>query len=811
MKPLLHQSSRWHFVAACCLSVALWTLSASAAAASLSSTPPPTQYAQAIGLSDHYASLVDRQPTAPVWIDAGHFLYRRGVARADQAPAIEYRLVDAASGRNTLAFDHARLAAALTQAGAQAIDATHLQLEQPTLQQQRLGFQLAKRGWQCDLARYRCARVPERDVQAESMDMRLPLKQGERQARLSPDGRWRAWVEQANLVIAPVGGGARSVLSRDGSADDYYALDSVVWSPDSQHLAAYRVKAPPPRMVYYIESAPADQLQPKVHQQVYPKPGDALPVMQPVLFDIATRAAHPVAMTLLPNAFSLSEMVWWKDSRGLTFEYNARGHQLYRVIEVDARTAAARTLIEETSPTFIEYSELSGTQEDGGKHARRDLADGAQILWASERDGWEHVYLYDGHSGAVIRQVTRGDWVVRKLDYLDEAAGQLYFTASGMQPGEDPYYRHAYRIGLDGSGLTALTPAAADHQVSYSPDGKWYLDLYSRVDLGPVLELRRSADGGLARTVERTDLRRLQAAGWQPPLPFHTTGRDGRTEIWGVIQRPQHLDPQQRYRVIEDIYAGPQGSFVPKTFSTRTPALTALGFAVAQIDGMGTNNRSRAFHEVAWRNLKDAGLPDRIAWHKAVAAQYPWYAIDGGVGVYGTSAGGQNALGALLFHPEFYVAGVANSGCHDNRMDKIWWNEQWMGWPVGPWYAESSNVENAARLQGHLLLVTGDMDMNVDPASTLQVADRLIKAGKDFDLLVVPGGDHGAGGDYGKRRLLDSSCAGCSSRQRRTGTTPRQRHRRRRRDSPGSGLPADRLTALHRRRALNECGRGSAR
>ncbi|WP_258079072.1 DPP IV N-terminal domain-containing protein, partial [Xanthomonas arboricola] len=461
MKALLHHThtSRQRSVAAWCLSIALWTLSASAAAASAASvattplpTPTPAQYAQAIGLADHYASLVDRQPTAPVWIDAGHFLYRRGVARADQAPAIEYRLVDAASGRNTLAFDHARLAAALTQAGAQAIDATQLQLEELTLDRQRLGFQLAKLGWQCDLARYRCAHVPERDVQAESMDMRLPLKQGKRQAKLSPDGRWRAWVEQANLVIAPVDGGERSVLSRDGSADDYYALDSVVWSPDSQHLAAYRVKAPPPRMVYYIESAPADQLQPKLHQQVYPKPGDALPVMQPVLFDIATRAAHPVAMTLLPNAFSLSEMVWWKDSRGLTFEYNARGHQLYRVIEVDARTADARTLIEEISPTFIEYSELSGTNEDGGKHARRDLADGAQILWASERDGWEHVYLYDGHSGAVIRQVTQGDWVVRKLDYIDEAAGQLYFTASGMQPGEDPYYRHAYRIGLDGTG-----------------------------------------------------------------------------------------------------------------------------------------------------------------------------------------------------------------------------------------------------------------------------------------------------------------------------------------------------------------------
>ncbi|RBH76351.1 S9 family peptidase, partial [Xanthomonas oryzae pv. oryzae] len=462
-------------IAAWCLSLALMPL-LSATAAPLAA-PTPAQYAQAMGLSDHYASLVDRQPTAPVWVDAGHFLYRREVARSNQLPAIEYRLVEAASGRNTLAFDHARLAAALTQAGAKAVDAGRLQLEKPVLKQQRLSFQLAKLGWQCDLLRDRCAQLPERDVPAESMDMRLPLKQGERQATVSPDGRWRAWVEQANLIIAPVGSNERSVLSHDGSAEDYYALDSVVWSPDSQHLAAYRVKAPPPRMVYYIESAPADQVQPKLHQQVYPKPGDALPVMQPVLFDVATHAAYPVAMTLLPNAFTLSEMVWWKDNRGLTFEYNARGHQLYRVIEVDARTAAARTLIEETSPTFIEYSELSGVHENGGKHARQDLDDGAQIVWASERDGWEHLYLYDGRSGEVIRQITRGDWVVRKLDRIDEAAGQVYFTASGMQPGEDPYDRHAYRIGLDGSGLTALTPVAADHEVRYSPDGKWMLDL----------------------------------------------------------------------------------------------------------------------------------------------------------------------------------------------------------------------------------------------------------------------------------------------------------------------------------------------
>jgi len=302
--------------------------------------------------------------------------------------------------------------------------------------------------------------------------------------------------------------------------------------------------------------------------------------------------------------------------------------------------------------------------------------------------------------------------------------------------------------------LKALTPAPADHTLSYSPDGRYFVDLWSRVDQAPVMELRNAADGNLLMEVDRADDRALRAAGWRAPEPFHAPGRDGKTEIWGVIHRPANFDATRKYPVIENIYAGPQGAFVPKSFTLRSEALTELGFVVVQIDGMGTNNRSRAFHDVAWRNLKDGGFADRILWHKAVAARYPWYDI-ARVGIFGTSAGGQNALAALLFHPEFYKAGVANCGSHDNRMDKIWWNEQWMGWPVGSWYGENSNVDNAWRLQGSLLLVVGEMDKNVDPATTLQVADRLIKAGKDFDLLFVPGGGHGAGGKYGERKLMD--------------------------------------------------------
>jgi dipeptidyl aminopeptidase/acylaminoacyl peptidase len=183
-------------------------------------------------------------------------------------------------------------------------------------------------------------------------------------------------------------------------------------------------------------------------------------------------------------------------------------------------------------------------------------------------------------------------------------------------------------------------------------------------------------------------------------------------------------------------------------------SVAELGFIVVQIDGMGTSNRSKAFHDVCWKNLQDAGFPDRILWHKAVAAKYPYYDISR-VGIYGMSAGGQSALGALLFHPEFYKVAVAASGCHDNRMDKIWWNEQWMGWPLGPEYVAASNVENASRLKGKLLLTVGELDDNVDPASTYQVINALIKAGKTFDFLLVPGMRHSPGGPYGERKHYD--------------------------------------------------------
>jgi dipeptidyl aminopeptidase/acylaminoacyl peptidase len=374
----------------------------------------------------------------------------------------------------------------------------------------------------------------------------------------------------------------------------------------------------------------------------------------------------------------------------------------------------------------------------------------------SERDGWNHLYLYDGVTGAVRQQITKGEWPVRSVVDVDEQQRQIWFSASGMTPGRDPYFVHFYRINFDGTGLTALTTADAHHAISLSPDKAYFVDTYSRVDQPPVSELRRATDGSVVLALEKADSGELVKAGWKAPETFVAKGRDGKTDIYGVIYRPANFDPARKYPVIENIYAGPHGAFVPKAFGAynQMQAQADVGFMVVQIDGMGTNFRSKAFHDVAWQNLKDAGFPDRILWHKAVAAKYAYYDISR-VGIYGTSAGGQSSLGGLLFHPDFYKVAVSSVGCHDNRMDKIWWNEQWMGWPIGPHYAESSNVDNAHRLQGKVLLVVGELDQNVDPSSTMQVVNQLIKHNKDFDLLVIPGAGHGSGGAYGEHKRYD--------------------------------------------------------
>ncbi|MEQ9864025.1 S9 family peptidase [Pectobacterium aroidearum] len=736
----------------------LIVLLASVALPGVASEPPDLNredYRRVRELGQYYRTLVDHYPGRMIWQSDGQsFVYRRSVvATADRPSGYEFMRVEVASQTQRPAFDHERLAQALNPLLTKPVTATTLPFEQVDYNEQAklLFIPQGARLLGCDIHLYQCRVVSDLSQSAEQKQ-EVPAYQ----SRISPDGKWEAIVDNHNLVLIGKQDGKRTTITQDGTAENEYEIERLSWSPDSARLVLFRTQRGEKRYVHYIESSPTDQLQPKHRQIAYPKPGDVLDRPQPVVIEVASRRITAIDPALFPNPYSLSYPVWQKGGRVFTFEYNQRGHQVYRVIEVDSETGRARTLINETADTFIDYMPLTGVLTGSGKYYRHDLANGTEIVWASERSGWQHLYLYDAVTGAVKNPITQGDWVVRAVNWVDEKNRVIYFSASGINQGEDPYYTHGYKIGFDGSDLTALTPEPANHTLNFSPNGDYYIDTYSRYDLPPITTLYRTADNQAVMRVNTTDISRLRAAGWRPPVPFMAPGRDGKTEIWGLIYPPRNVNEGEKYPVVEGIYAGPHGSFVPKDFSFWPEPLAELGFAVAKIDGMGTNNRSRAFHDMAWRNLKDAGFPDRVLWHQAVARQYPWYDIARGVGITGVSAGGQSAMAALLFHPEFYTVAVADSGSHDNRMDKIWWNEQWMGWPIGKEYTESSNAENAWRLQGKLLLMVGELDENVDPSTTMQVVDRLIKANKDFDLFYMPGGGHGVSGSaYGQRLMWD--------------------------------------------------------
>lgn len=713
-------------------------------------------FTRALGKNAVYRKAAGMIPGNAQWIEESSTLWFEETDGTQH----RYILYDAHTQQRSR-LDTAKIATAISKGLPKPVAADHLALPELHFEAKAAGFTFnAQRGeWRCSLPDYQCALTAH--TSEEDYWSKPPGFEGNdaEHAIVSPDGKWEATIQNFNVFLHQTGSSSPALpLSTDGREGDYYQKSSLLWSPDSRHLLARRVLQGMRREVHYLESSPTSQLQPIASERFYAKPGDVLDREHPVLFDPVSRREQAIATDLFPNPYELTDFAWRKDSSAFTFNYNQRGHQRFSILSVDAQTGAVRVLIDETSRTFIEYTELNPEQFGTGKFYRHDMADGKEILWLSERDGWAHLYLYDGRTGKLENQVTHGDWVVRGVDRVDEAKRQIYFEASGLDskldPKLDPYFVQGYRINFDGNGMIAMTDAPANHQISYSADGEYYVDRWSRVDLAPQMDLKRVSDRTTVATLAKSDLSALMAAGWKAPEVFVAKGRDGKTDIWGLIYKPANFDPTKHYPVVEDIYAGPQGSFVPKSFTPRSMPLTELGFIVVQIDGMGTNNRSKAFHDVIWKNLKDGGFEDRILWHKAAARKFPWYDATR-VGIYGTSAGGQNALGALLFHPEFYKAAVANSGSHDNRMDKIWWNEQWMGWPIGPEYAASSNVDNAYRLQGRLLLVMGELDTNVDPSSTMQVVNALIKADKDFELLDVPGGGHGAGGEYGQRRLLD--------------------------------------------------------
>jgi dipeptidyl aminopeptidase/acylaminoacyl peptidase len=721
-------------------------LATSISTITLSGQVTDSDYKRADDLDSLVADKVYYGSVRPFWIgNTGSFLYE------NNTPAgIDYIILNTKNLKKQQAFDQKKFSEAFEAVTGTKAEPGKLPIRNILFSEKfgSFAFVWNNYNWICNLKDYRIVRrdrVTERGRLAGwDWGFRDELTNAPME---SPDKKWTAFIKNYNVFIRSAYDNKEYQLSYDGGLGNYYS-SYFRWSDNSRKLMSYRVIPAEKHMIYYIESSPEDQLQPKHYSYEYQKPGDVVPQKYPQLFDIESKKHIKVDDAMIPNQYTVNNIHWSKDNTYFTFEYNKRGHQVYQIIKVDATTGDDKVIINETSPTFIDYS---------GKNYSYNLDETNEIIWASERDGWYHLYLYDSGTGLVKNQITKGSWVIRDVTFVDEKNRQITFQASGKEPG-DPYFIHYYRINFDGSGLIRLTEGEGTHEATFSPDRSLFVDTWSRVDYPPVSVLRKSVDGTKIMDVEKSDIAKLLETGIRLPEVFTAKGRDGITDIWGIIIKPSKFDPSKKYPVIEYIYAGPHSSFVPKSFMPllgEMHQLAELGFIVVQIDGMGTSNRSKAFHDVCWKNIKDAGFPDRIPWIKAAAQKFPFMDIER-VGIYGGSAGGQNAAGAVLFHPEFYKVAVAACGCHDNRMDKMWWNEQWMGWPVGEEYAQSSNVVNAWRLKGRLLLINGEMDNNVDPASTEQMVNALIKANKDFEYVFVPGAKHiSNGGVYGSRKRRD--------------------------------------------------------
>lgn len=702
-------------------------------------------YNRAYGLAKKYNyGRVENARISPHWVSGNKFWYVN-----EAGGKREYTLVDAESLKSAPLFNHKALAMALSSNTGSEVNPDDINVEylRGNAACDSLWFNFAGKQW-LYAAKGKGKLVDHGAVPAPDPQPHWMVVDEEKDAApvVSPDGSRTAFVRDNNVWVRDNASHKESQLTTDGTLGNYYS-SWIQWSPDGRMIAMNKIRPAEKRYVYYVESSPAQGSQPVLHKQEYAKPGDELRFKLPVIIDVESGKSLVPSTTLFDSQYDLYGPVWNADSKGVTFEYNERGHKNYRLLEMSASDAAVRPLVEETHDKYVNYSRIF----------RHMLEDGKHIIWSSERDNYNHLYMYDRATGQPAHQITRGEWYVRNVLNVDEKNGKIYFSANGVNKDEDPYFIRYYVINFDGSGMTDLTPAKGTHHAVFSPDFKYLVDTWSTVVEAPVTVLRDASTGKEIKRIAEADLTSLRAAGWTAPEVFVAPGRDGRTPMYGIVYRPSDLDASKKYPVIEYIYQGPGDQYVPKSFiafNRNMSALAELGFVVVMVDGMGTSFRSREFENVCYKNLVDAGLPDHIAWIKALGEKYPYLDLDR-VGIYGASAGGQESTTAVLHHPEFYKAAYSACGCHDNRMDKIWWNEQWLGYPVDESYIAASNVENAHLLTRPLMLVVGELDDNVDPASTMQVADALIKANKDFELVVLPGVPHTLGEEFGEHKRYD--------------------------------------------------------
>jgi len=591
----------------------------------------------------------------------------------------------------------------------------------------------------------------------------------------SPNGEWTAFVRDHNLYVRNTHDGKVLQLTEDGRARNDYArplagLETVMeqgvkngedaklratvyWSPDSTRLITYRLDSTQTQRMGVTQFVPGGKrLRPITYKYALSMPGRPVSHAYPVIFKLGPKPAKLAIKTdpLLVPYQQAPRFRWSKDGTHAFYLYFARGDKYAELREVDAGTGEQRVVYHEAADPYPYLVPGTTTYQFVEK--------GAAFLWTSERSGWNQIYLHDLRTGKPIRRITEGDWNVQNIVRVDDAAGQVYFTANGVDPKLNPYFSQFYRVNFDGTGMTLLTPEDANHTVYLSPDGKYFVDDYSRPDNPGASVLRRTGDRQIVTVLEQGDTHWLAASGWAAPISFEGTAADGKTTIHGTIFRPPGFDPAKKYAVVENVYPGPQRFREPVTFleGLREQSMAALGFVVVVVDGRGSAGRSRAFRDFSYRNIAGA-LADHVALIKQMADRYPWIDPDH-VGVYGTSEGGYATAQAMLMFPDFYKVGVAISGNYITLMTKAVYSELYQGYPVGDNYSSQSSDALAANLKGHLLLIHGDTDPNVNAAQMLRFADALMSAGKDFDMLLVPNMLHGASGPhklYVTRRCWD--------------------------------------------------------
>jgi dipeptidyl-peptidase 4 len=691
----------------------------------------------------------------PRWIEKTSRFWFKNNTREGK----KFMLADCRKGSLKPAFNHERMAKALSLFLEKEYEAYKLPFDSIEFldKGKAVTFNVEKQKIKCSLKSYKCEKIEE-----EKKDPMVSV---------SPDEKWEAFVRKNNLYVKSRETGKETQLTTDGADKFVYGLQlgwyykmnesdpsqtkkmesiSVEWSKDSKKLVTHRLDYRNAKKLYLYQSLPKSGYRAQVWSYYRALPGEKEGSMvEYFIFDIPSKKKIRIDIKPLHDTISWGSPTFFKDGKRLYYSHYTRGYKKLILLEIDAETGKTRTVVDEASETYM----------DTDKQFTWIMGEGKEVLWSSERDGWAHLYLYDWKTGKLKNQVTRGEYVVRRVVHVDEKKRQVYFTAGGREAGRDPYLQHLYRVNLDGSGLKLLTPENAEHWIRLSGDKKYIVDSYSRVDLPTGTVIRRLRDGKVIRKVATADFKDLQALGWKFPEPFKVKARDGKTDIYGVIFRPTNFDPNKKYPVIDGTYSGPQAVRTPKSFRqgywNLDQPLAELGFIVVTVDGLGTANRSKAFHHYSYKNLGDIGALDHIAAIKQLAEKYPYMDISR-VGIYGHSAGGYDTAHALLTHPEFYKVGVSSAGNHDHQMAKAWWPEHYMGYPVGKHYVEQSNLTLAKNLKGKLLLIHGDMDNNVNPASTLRFTAALVKADRDFDLVIIPNRSHGLSDHpYYLRKLWD--------------------------------------------------------